>query len=209
MFYRRCYAQGFTVLAMVGGNYYWKGDRKKRKEYEQMVTERKAAERRDAWLRELEARDAEEQAFEERMARSKAVLEKREKERVMNERIGRGVPVSVGNKDEVEGTGTVTAALAGTSGTPGTTVASSSLLDNDEPQKKKEPVDTGTNDSGIRKRRMRGKLADAMANSGHTPDTQQQQSQGVNIADAIRHKAVEKARQTKEKAIKVVKDSKE
>lgn len=38
---------------------YWKTDRQKRKEFDQAVQDRKAAEKRDAWVRELEARDEE------------------------------------------------------------------------------------------------------------------------------------------------------
>ena len=75
MFRARIYAQGFTILAMVVGSIYWKSDRQKRKEFENLVTERNAQAKRDAWVRELEARDEEEKALrakrERMMAREK------------------------------------------------------------------------------------------------------------------------------------------
>jgi len=61
MFRARIYAQGFTLVAMVVGSMYWKTDRQKRKEFDQVVAERKAKEKNEAWIRELEARDREEQ----------------------------------------------------------------------------------------------------------------------------------------------------
>ena len=60
MFRARIYAQGFTLVAMVVGSMYWKTDRQKRKEFDEMVAERKAKEKNEAWIRELEARDQEE-----------------------------------------------------------------------------------------------------------------------------------------------------
>ncbi|KAJ9627012.1 Respiratory supercomplex factor 1, mitochondrial [Taxawa tesnikishii (nom. ined.)] len=61
MFRRRIYAQGFTILAMVGGSAYWESDRAKRKQYEGLLDDKKRQEKRDAWIKELEARDAEEE----------------------------------------------------------------------------------------------------------------------------------------------------
>jgi hypothetical protein len=61
MFRARIYAQGFTLVAMVVGSMYWKTDRQKRKEFDQVVAERKAKEKNEAWIRELEARDKEDQ----------------------------------------------------------------------------------------------------------------------------------------------------
>lgn len=60
MFRRRIYAQGFTILAMLGGSFYWESDRVKRQKYDQLSEEKRKQERREAWLRELEARDKEE-----------------------------------------------------------------------------------------------------------------------------------------------------
>lgn len=61
MFRRRIYAQGFTILAMVGGSAYWESDRAKRKEFDGLVADKQKKERHEAWLKELEARDEEEQ----------------------------------------------------------------------------------------------------------------------------------------------------
>ena len=55
---------------MVAGSMYWEADRKKRKEFDGAVTERKAKEKNAAWIRELEARDEEEKEI-------KALREKR------------------------------------------------------------------------------------------------------------------------------------
>ena len=60
MFRARIYAQGFTLVAMVAGSMYWETDRKKRKEFDKVVEERKAREKNEAWIRELEVRDEEE-----------------------------------------------------------------------------------------------------------------------------------------------------
>jgi hypothetical protein len=61
MFRRRIYAQGFTILAMLGGSIYWESDRKKRNEYNELIEDKKRKERHEAWLRELEVREQEEQ----------------------------------------------------------------------------------------------------------------------------------------------------
>lgn len=60
MFRRRIYAQGFTILAMVAGSFYWEGDRAKRRQYDELSEEKRKQERREAWVKELEARDQEE-----------------------------------------------------------------------------------------------------------------------------------------------------
>lgn len=60
MFRRRIYAQGFTILAMVGGSAYWESDRAKRGQFDELSEEKRRKEKRDAWIRELEVRDAEE-----------------------------------------------------------------------------------------------------------------------------------------------------
>lgn len=46
---------------MVGGSAYWETDRKKRNQYNELITDAQKKEKRDAWLKELEARDEEEQ----------------------------------------------------------------------------------------------------------------------------------------------------
>jgi len=79
MFRRRIYAQGFTLLAMVAGSVYWEKDRSKRKEYDELLVEKKRTEKRDAWIRELEIRDAEDterQMLRDRLAKGRAAEEK-------------------------------------------------------------------------------------------------------------------------------------
>ncbi|TKA72567.1 Respiratory supercomplex factor 1, mitochondrial [Cryomyces minteri] len=73
MFRRRIYAQGFTIVAMVAGSIYWDGDRKKRKEFEGAVQDRKNQEKHQAWLRELEARDEEEKEFRARVEKGRQI----------------------------------------------------------------------------------------------------------------------------------------
>lgn len=68
-FRRRLYAQAFTIAVLVAGNMYWQKDRSKRKEYNKMVAEKEALEKRDRWLRELEMRDEEDKAWKERIAK--------------------------------------------------------------------------------------------------------------------------------------------
>lgn len=66
MFRARIYAQGFTLVALVAGSIFYKDDRLKRKRFEAAVEDKKAAEKRDKWLRELEARDNEDREWRER-----------------------------------------------------------------------------------------------------------------------------------------------
>ncbi|KAG9516424.1 hypothetical protein E4T50_12222 [Aureobasidium sp. EXF-12298] len=80
MFRRRIYAQGFTLLAMVAGSAYWEKDRNKRKEYNDLLDEKKKKDKRDAWIRELEARDDEEKeiaAMKKRLAEARGAERKR------------------------------------------------------------------------------------------------------------------------------------
>ncbi|EXJ95807.1 hypothetical protein A1O1_00931 [Capronia coronata CBS 617.96] len=63
MFRARIYAQGFTLLALVAGSIFYKDERIKRKVFESALEEKKNAEKRDRWLRELEARDREDQEW--------------------------------------------------------------------------------------------------------------------------------------------------
>ena len=60
MFRRRIYAQGFTILAMLGGSAYWESDRAKRGQFDELSEEKRRKDKRDAWIRELEIRDEEE-----------------------------------------------------------------------------------------------------------------------------------------------------
>lgn len=68
MFRARIYAQFFTLVAVVAGGMYYKTERQQRREFEKMVEQRKAQEKRDAWLRELEIRDKEDKDWRERHA---------------------------------------------------------------------------------------------------------------------------------------------
>ncbi|RDA93271.1 hypothetical protein CP533_6479 [Ophiocordyceps camponoti-saundersi (nom. inval.)] len=67
----RVAAQGFTVLAMVGGSVFYSSDREKVKELRKLEAQTAAEEKRQKWLRELEARDEEEKALIASMARKK------------------------------------------------------------------------------------------------------------------------------------------
>ncbi|KAI4176065.1 MAG: hypothetical protein LQ343_001348 [Gyalolechia ehrenbergii] len=77
MFRMRLYAQAFTIAAMIAGSLYYNKDRILRKQYDDLMRERKAQEKRNAWIKELEARDREEKDWREKL---KAVTEKREQE---------------------------------------------------------------------------------------------------------------------------------
>jgi hypothetical protein len=90
MFRARIYAQGFTLVAMVAGSMYWDSDRKRRKEFEDVVKEKKAREKNEAWIKELEARDEEErEGRARREARRRGVSYERVREefRVAEEKV--------------------------------------------------------------------------------------------------------------------------
>jgi len=70
MFRARIYAQGFTLLALVAGSFFYKDERLKRKVFEAALEEKKSAEKREKWLRELEARDQEDRDWRERIERA-------------------------------------------------------------------------------------------------------------------------------------------
>ena len=67
MFRYRLYAQSFTIVAMLGGSYYYKADRLKRNEFVKLKKQREAQEKKDAWIKELEARDAEDKEWRTKM----------------------------------------------------------------------------------------------------------------------------------------------
>ena len=54
---------------MLGGSYYYNADRLKRKEFTDLVKQRKAQEKRDAWIRELEARDQEDKEWRAKLGK--------------------------------------------------------------------------------------------------------------------------------------------
>lgn len=59
MFRARIYAQGFTLLCLIAGSYYYAEDRDKRKVFNGVKAEKRAREKNEKWIRELEARDRE------------------------------------------------------------------------------------------------------------------------------------------------------
>ena len=59
---------------MVVGSIYWNTDRAKRKEFKGVLGEKKAKEKREAWIRELEARDLEDREI---VAKREAERERR------------------------------------------------------------------------------------------------------------------------------------
>lgn len=82
MFRRRIYAQGFTLIAVYVGSLYWDNDRKRRKEYTNLVKEKKDKERNEKWIRELEIREEEEEEL--RRVKEKVRQEQaRHRERLM------------------------------------------------------------------------------------------------------------------------------
>ena len=88
----RLYAQSFTLIAMIGGSFYYNADRLRRKEYLDLVDKRKAQEKRDAWIRELEARDQEDKDWREKLGMVRdSQREQREREALeeKNRREGR------------------------------------------------------------------------------------------------------------------------
>jgi len=81
MFRARIYAQGFTLLCIVAGSYYYAEDREKRKVFDGVKAEQRAREKNERWIRELEARDREDkQEKDARMKRLEGRLAKVEKE---------------------------------------------------------------------------------------------------------------------------------
>lgn len=66
-FRARVLAQGFTVLAMVFGGYYYQNDRLKEREAWKAQRDRDSEEQRQRWIRELEIRDEEEKALQARL----------------------------------------------------------------------------------------------------------------------------------------------
>jgi len=67
MFRARVAAQGFTVLAIIGGGIYYADERAKHRELWKVKRMQEEEEKRQRWIKELEARDAEEKALRELM----------------------------------------------------------------------------------------------------------------------------------------------
>ncbi|CAG8971408.1 hypothetical protein HYALB_00001990 [Hymenoscyphus albidus] len=124
MFRARIMAQAFTLVAMVAGSIYWDADRKKRKEFEGAVSERKAKEKNESWIRELEARDQEEKEL-------KALREKRAR-RAAGERVGKVEEVVEKGEEEGKGImGRVGGIFGGGKGEPKPPTASSMVEDSE------------------------------------------------------------------------------
>ena len=66
MFRARIYAQGFTLVALVAGSIFYKDERLRRKRFESVLEDKKAAEKREKWLKELEMRDKEDREWRAR-----------------------------------------------------------------------------------------------------------------------------------------------
>lgn len=81
MFRYRIYGQAFTVAAIMGGAYYYKGERLLQKNVYFAKKEIEAKAKTEAWIRELEARNEEEiqhRAKMQRLNRSKEEAEETE-----------------------------------------------------------------------------------------------------------------------------------
>jgi hypothetical protein len=103
MFRARILAQAFTLVAVVVGSMYWKTDRQKRKEFDAVIAERKAMEKRELWVKELEARDE-----EDKQLRAKRDAFRKGKVSASGiDSIPRGGSVASSMIDEREGKGTL------------------------------------------------------------------------------------------------------
>lgn len=107
MFRARIYAQGFTLLCLVAGSYYYAEDRDKRKVFDGVKAEQRAREKNEKWIRELEARDREDK--EEKEARRRrlegrlARVEKEAKEKSMEMPVGVAKSVLERNEERWKG----------------------------------------------------------------------------------------------------------
>jgi hypothetical protein len=130
-FRARVAAQGFTVLAMVFGGYYYQADRHKERELWKLQREKEGEEQRQRWIRELEIRDEEEKALQERIAKRRERAAARRTEGGVEDQQqpgggGGGAPQKQGTGEAVEHmrSGTKGSAFAeGASDTPTKVVA--------------------------------------------------------------------------------------
>ncbi|RMZ77079.1 hypothetical protein DV737_g4568, partial [Chaetothyriales sp. CBS 132003] len=67
MFRARIYAQGFTLVAIVAGSFFYRDERMKRRAGEEKLEEQRQREKKDKWLRELEVRDEEDRRWRARI----------------------------------------------------------------------------------------------------------------------------------------------
>ena len=85
----RIYAQFFTIVAMLGGAFYYNADRFKRSEYRKLIQRQKEQEKRERWIRELEARDAEDSEWRARLGKIKSIEQEIEEKRLVEEKRAR------------------------------------------------------------------------------------------------------------------------
>ena len=69
------------MLCLVVGSVYWKEDREKRKHYQGLLAEKRAQEKREAWIKELEARDEEERLEREMRQKRREIRRQQAKQR--------------------------------------------------------------------------------------------------------------------------------
>ncbi|RMZ87773.1 hypothetical protein DV736_g4999, partial [Chaetothyriales sp. CBS 134916] len=67
MFRARIYAQGFTLVAIVVGSFFYRDERMKRRGGEEKLEEQRQREKKDKWVRELELRDEEDRRWRARI----------------------------------------------------------------------------------------------------------------------------------------------
>ena len=90
------------MLCLCVGSVYWKEDRAKRKHYEGLLGEKRAQEKRDAWIRELEARDEEDKLEREKKRKRREVRQQMEKRREIEKSEGGEVEAQNSMLDERE-----------------------------------------------------------------------------------------------------------
>ncbi|KIX00433.1 uncharacterized protein Z518_10572 [Rhinocladiella mackenziei CBS 650.93] len=96
MFRARIYAQGFTLVALVAGSVFYKDERLRRKAFEEKLEEKKTAEKREKWLKELEARDEEDRLWREKVEKeTKAAMDQARDVKEKAEKMARGGKESV------------------------------------------------------------------------------------------------------------------
>ncbi|KAI1173592.1 hypoxia induced protein conserved region-domain-containing protein [Nemania sp. FL0916] len=109
MFRARVGAQGFTILAMLGGSIYYNADRQKRKELIKLEAEQRAQEKNQKWLRELEVRDEEDKKLQvalqrkrERLDQKRASDEAKEAEKVKEAKSAESADAAVEAKADAD-----------------------------------------------------------------------------------------------------------
>ncbi|RMD44319.1 hypothetical protein DV735_g877, partial [Chaetothyriales sp. CBS 134920] len=70
MFRARIYAQGFTLVAVVIGGFFYRDERLKRRAGEEKLEEQRQRQKKEQWLRELELRDEEDRQWRARIEKA-------------------------------------------------------------------------------------------------------------------------------------------